>query len=97
MKEKATKYSPRIVLVTIAFGIWTIVLQNAGVIPTNNNVNVVNSVDVNGHVNADVSGSVSVDNTVDINIKEILGRSAGAQESYTIDGKKYYSLDVSPR
>ena len=76
MDTKSNNISLKAILITIAIGIWAIVLQNAGLIPTNKNVNVVNTVDVNGNVNADVSGSVSVDNTVDINISEVNGRQA---------------------
>jgi hypothetical protein len=54
------------------------VLQNAGVIPTSQNVKVQNTVDVSGNV--DVDGSVSVDNTVDINIKEVNGWGAKAYD-----------------
>lgn len=59
----------------MTIGIWAIVLQNAGIIPTKQNVYVKGGyVKVHGYVDADVSGSVSVDNTVDINISEINGR-----------------------
>ena len=80
------------------------VLQNAGVIPTKQNVYVKGGyidADVNGTVDVrgsvDVSGSVDVDNTVDINIQEVQGRHVGSRRSYTIDGVDYNSLDVSPR
>jgi hypothetical protein len=59
----------KIFLLLITAGIWVIALQNAGVIPTNQNVIVVNTVDTH----AEVSGTVSVDNTVDVNIQEING------------------------
>lgn len=62
------------ILILIALGIWAIVLQNAGVIPTNQNVYVVNTVGVDGSVR--VSGNVDVDNTVDVNIDEINGSNA---------------------
>ena len=75
MDSKSKNISLKAILITIAIGIWAIVLQNAGVIPTNQNVKVVNTVDVSGNVDADVSGSVSVDNTVDINISEVNGKS----------------------
>ena len=55
----------------MTIGIWAVVLQNVGIIPTKQNVCVKGGyVDVSGSVDADVSGSVSVDNTVDINIEE---------------------------
>lgn len=61
------------ILIVIALGIWAIVLQNAGIIPTNQNVRVVNTVGVDGSVR--VSGNVDVDNTVDINLKQINSKS----------------------
>jgi hypothetical protein len=76
MNMDSKNISLKVVLITIAVGIWAIVLQNAGVIPTSQNVKVVNTVDVSGNVDADISGSVSVDNTVDINIEEVNGYQA---------------------
>lgn len=77
METKSKNLSLKGILIIMTIGIWAIVLQNAGVIPTNQNVKVVNEVDayVRGSVDADVSGSVSIDNTVDINIQEINGKS----------------------
>ena len=76
MNMDSKNISQKVVLITIAVGIWAIVLQNAGVIPTSQNVKVVNTVDVSGNVDANISGSVSVDNTVDINIEEVNGYQA---------------------
>jgi uncharacterized membrane protein (Fun14 family) len=59
----------KIILLLITAGIWVITLQNAGVIPTNQDVKVVNTVETH----SEVSGSVSVDNIVDVNIQEING------------------------
>ena len=72
-KNLSLKWMP--IIMTI--GIWMIVLQNAGLIPVNQNVKVVNEVRayVRGSVDANVSGNVSIDNTVDINIQEINGKS----------------------
>jgi len=75
----------RLILIVIGLGIWVLVLQNAGVIPTKQNVYVKGGyVDVSGSVDVsntvDVSGSVRVFNTVSVSIDEVLGR----------DGKKYY-------
>jgi hypothetical protein len=61
--------SLRSLLILTAVGIWMIVLQNAGVIPASQNVKVVNTV----QTNSEISGSVSVENTVDVNIHEING------------------------
>ena len=86
------------ILIFLTIGIWLLVLQNFGVIPNKQNVYVKGgSVKVTGYVNADVTGSVDVDNTVDINIQQILGNNAGARRSYIIDGVEYNSLDVSIR
>jgi hypothetical protein len=54
--------SLKAILILIGVGIWAIVLQNAGVIPTKQNVYV-----KGGYIDADVNGSVDVDNTVDVN------------------------------
>lgn len=74
-KDNITK----ILLGTIALGIWTIVLQSFGLFGSEGTqrVYVVNEIDANvsGEVDADVSGTVGIDNTVDINIQEINGRS----------------------
>ena len=80
-------------------GIWAIVLQNAGLLPTSQSVKVINEVDafVHGTVDADVYGSVNINNTLDINIEEVLGRKVGTRRAYTIDGVQYNSLDVSVR
>lgn len=73
METKTKNISLTVILSIIAVGIWAIVLQNAGVIPTNQNVKVVNTVDVDGSV--DVTGEVdaNISNTVDINISAING------------------------
>lgn len=92
-----------IILFFIATGIWGIFFQNLGFfkseeIVVNENkvqqVRVVNTVETNTYVNG---GNIEVDNTVDVNLDEILGDPAGARRSYTIDGKEYNSLDVSVR
>ena len=73
MDTKSKNISLKAILITIAIGIWAIVLQNAGVIPTNQNVKVVNTVDVGGSVRVFGKVDANVDNTVDINISEING------------------------
>jgi hypothetical protein len=80
METKSKNISLKAILIIIAAGIWIIVLQNAGIIPTNQNVKVVNEVDAYVRGKVDVDGSVSIDNTVSVSIDEVLGR----------DGKKYY-------
>ena len=83
METKSKNILLKAVLIVIAVGIWAIVLQNAGIIPTSQNVRVVNEVDAyvnGGNIDANVSGYVDVDNTVSVSIDEVLAR----------DGKKYY-------
>lgn len=62
--------SLKAILILIGIGIWAIVLQNAGIIPTKQNVYV-----KGGYIDADVSGRVDIDNTVDVNIDAINGYS----------------------
>jgi hypothetical protein len=69
MENQPKNLLQNIILSIIAVAVWAIVLQNAGIISTNQNVRVVNTID------ADISGSVEIDNTVDVNIQEINGRS----------------------
>ena len=64
----------KIMLVTIAVGVWLIVLQNFGIFNEKGSaapVRIVNAVGIEGPVT--VEGSVEVGNTVDINISEING------------------------
>jgi hypothetical protein len=88
MKDKFLK----ILLGIIAAGIWMIVLQNFNVFDNRQDVYV-----RGGYIDADVSGSVSVDNTVDINIDKVMGYTVGCHDSYTIDGKSYKAIDVYSR
>lgn len=48
------------ILLAIAIGVWILVLQNLGIIPVSQSVNVINEVEV--------TGSVRVDNTVDVSV-----------------------------
>ena len=69
----------KIILIVIACGIWAIVLQNMGIIPSSKKVEVVNPVDVNGTVyvgnTVEVEGSVDV-GEVDVNISKINGQTS---------------------
>lgn len=88
MNTNTKNTSLKAILITIGIGIWAIVLQNAGVIPTKQNVYVKGgyiNADVNGSVK--VSGSVDIDNTVDINLKEINGK---RNVFYDFDGNGEY-------
>ena len=50
-----------------------------------------------GRIDADVSGGVYIENTVDVNVDEVMGRQIGSHKSYTIDGKDYHAIDVYNR
>lgn len=84
MEAKSINNSLKVILISIAVGIWAIVLQNAGIIPSNQNV-IVNG----GYVNAGIDGkvNVSVDNTVDVNLEQINGNS---NAFYDFGGNKNY-------
>lgn len=68
------------ILMAIAVGIWMLVLQNLGVIP----------------VAQKVSGNVDIENTVDINLQEINGRSdVFFNNPMRGDDDKYYRIPVT--
>ncbi len=76
------------ILVIIAVGIWMLVLQNLGVIPVAQDVRVKKTVKV--------SGNVDVDNTVDINLQEINGRSdVFFNNPQRGEDDKYYRIPVT--
>jgi|SRR5690554_3340949 len=92
METKSKNISLKAILIAIGLGIWVIVLQNVGIIPTKQNVYVKGGyVDVSGSVDIDntvrVSGSVDVDNTVDVNLEAINGKS---NAFYDFGGNKNY-------
>lgn len=70
MESKLTNLSQKAILISIAIGIWAIVLQNAGIIPTKQNVYV-----KGGYIDASISKTVdvNVNSTVDVNIEKING------------------------
>jgi len=93
METKGKNISLKAILIAIGIGIWVIVLQNAGLIPTKQNVYVKGgyiNADINGTV--DIRGSVSVDNEVDVDIRKISGWNAANYYEYKIDGKEFHSL-----
>lgn len=76
MEKKSRNLGLKSLITITTIGIWAIVLQNAGIIPTSQKVYVVNTVDTyvnGGNIDAEVSGSVDVDNQVDVNIEAING------------------------
>ncbi|MBS1571799.1 MAG: hypothetical protein JST62_05320 [Bacteroidetes bacterium] len=76
METKSKSISLKAILIAIGIGIWAIVFQNAGIIPTKQNVYVKGgSIDVSGSIDVDrVRGTVSVDGDVDVDIKKINGK-----------------------
>lgn len=86
MEMKSKNTTLKVILLSIAIGIWAIVLQNAGIIPTTKNVSVVNSVDVRGSVDV---------GEVDVNITKINGWRAANYYRYSIDGKPFHALGTN--
>jgi len=85
METKLKNISLKAILIVIGLGIWILVLQNAGIIPTKQNVYVKGGyidADINGTVK--VRGSVDIDNTVSVSIDEVLGE----------NGQKYYYNNI---
>ena len=66
MIPKTTNTGMKIILLTIAVGIWILVLQTSGIIPTTRNVYI-----DGGALN--VRGTVSVEGDVDVDIRRING------------------------
>ncbi|NQT78744.1 MAG: hypothetical protein HQ565_13615 [Bacteroidetes bacterium] len=74
MENKSKYISLKAILIIMTIGIWVVVLQNAGIIPTKQNVYVKGGyIDAAVSGSVDVSGSVSIDNEVDVNIEAING------------------------
>jgi hypothetical protein len=82
-------------LIIIALGIWVLVIQNA-IIHKNQIVYVSGgSIDASIENTVDVKGSVDIDNTVDVNLEEILGYKVGCHDSYVgNNGQQHVGLDV---
>lgn len=95
MEQKSKNISLKAILVAIGAGIWVLVLQNAGIIPklvgTEKGTQTVYvtggriDADINGTI--DVSGSVSVDNEIDVNLSAINGKS---NAFYDFGGNRNY-------
>lgn len=89
MEQKSKNISLKAILIAIGAGIWVLVLQNAGIIPklvgTENGTQTVYV--TGGSIDADVSGSVSVDNEVDVNLSAINGKS---NAFYDFGGNRNY-------
>lgn len=79
MENKQTikiNISLRVILIIMTIGIWITVLQNAGIIPTKQNVFVKGGfLRVSGNVDIDkINDSVTVDGDVDVDITRINGK-----------------------
>lgn len=88
--------SIKLILISIAIGIWALVLQNFGIFNEDKaqSVRVVNSVGINGSV--EVEGRVNIGNTVDVNLQEINGHNnVFFNNPSRGDHNKYYVIPVS--
>jgi hypothetical protein len=98
MEIKSKNISLKAILIIIGAGIWVIVLQNAGIIPTSQRVNVTNTVDVSGNVDVgnrvEVKGNVDV-GEVDVNITGINGWEPANYYRYSLNGKEYHALGTN--
>lgn len=91
-----TSSSIKLILGSIAIGIWVLVLQNFGLFSEDKtqSVRVVNSVGINGSV--EVEGRVNIGNTVDVNLQEINGHNnVFFNNPRRGDHNKYYVIPVS--
>ena len=87
-KNQLKNLSLKSILMAIAVGIWMLVLQNLGVIPVAQDVRIKKTVKV--------SGNVDVDNTIDVNLQEINGRSdVFFNNPKRGDDNKYYLIPVT--
>ena len=99
MKAKSGNLLEKICLILITLGIWVIILQNAGIIPSKQNVYVKGGYlysTIDGEVEVtntvDISGSVEIEDEVDVNIRKINGWNAANYYEYSIKGEEYHSL-----
>ncbi|MCP4442916.1 MAG: hypothetical protein GY810_28760 [Aureispira sp.] len=88
---QATSQKPtQLLLFVIALGIWGLFLQNLGVIPVLQTVNV--SHITSGQVG--VYGTVTVENEVGVDIKKINGWNAANYNEYSLEGYEFHSLGI---
>ena len=79
--------------VVIAVGIWILVLQNFGVLPSHTEVD--NQVDVEVPNRMEVTGTVDVGNTVPVNLIQGQGSQIGYHQSYVDqNGNQMWSIDA---
>lgn len=76
-----------------AWGIWILVLQNFGVLPSHTEVD--NQVDVEVPNRMEVTGTVDVGNTVPVNLIQVQGSQVGYHQSYVDqNGNQMWSIDA---
>jgi len=88
MDTKSSNISLKVILIIIAIGIWVIALQNTGLIPIRQNVYV-----EGGYIDAEVSGSVRVNNTVDISGSIDVLNTVSVSGSVDVDNTVSVSID----
>lgn len=85
---RGKQLSLKAILLSISIGIWVLVLQNIGIVPINQDVNVTNTVDV--------EGSVGINGSVDANLQYINGRNdVFFNNPNRGDKDKYYVIPVT--
>ena len=98
-KKISSEFINRLILISIAIGIWGIFLQNLGIITTDDftqKVRVVNTVDTyvgGGYIEIDGSVPVEIENTVDVNLEAISGQYNVFYDHNRHDGQ-YYRIPV---
>lgn len=86
--KPAFKISLKGILIVIALGIWMLVLQGLGIIPTTQDVKVTKTVKI--------SGDVGINNPIDVNLQYINGRSdVFFNNPRRGDKDKYYLIPVT--
>ena len=50
-----------------------------------------------GSIEADVKGTVEIENSVDVNLIGVMDENVGCHESYQVSGEKYWAIDVYNR
>lgn len=80
----------KVMLVTIALGVWGIFIQNFTRTFKTQEVAVVNIVSTRPLEPV----SVNVENEVEVDLQKVLGYPVGCRRSYNVDGKEYQAIDV---
>lgn len=91
MQANSSSKLTQLLLLSITLGIWGLFLQNMGMIPSNQKVQVMNTVSTfatGGKLAAEVTNEVMVD------LKKINGWPAANYQEYTIEGYEFHSLGI---